>query len=122
MYAMDGLMMVGASPLGGGWNGFHIGHAVRVFAGAVRSTTILNSQHTGGLAVVDAFGVPFGSYVSKSAGGYVFLGEKGAGGMDAALLPSEVRVVLRQYDQLAGVVTRAALCSLGVADAGSAGD
>jgi hypothetical protein len=90
MCALDGLVMVGASPLGGGWNGFHIGHAVRVFAGAVRSITVLNSQHTGGLAVVDAVGVPFGSYVSKSAGGYVFLGEQGAGGTDAALLPSEV--------------------------------
>lgn len=91
MCALDGLTMVGASPLGGGWNGFHIGHAVRVFAGAVRSITVLNSQHTGGLAVVDAAGVPFGSYVSKSAGGFVFLGEKSAGASaNAALLPSEV--------------------------------
>jgi hypothetical protein len=89
MCALDGVTMIAASPLGAAFNSYHIGHAVRVFNGSVRSITILNSGHTGGLAVVDAAGVPFGSYVSKSAGGFVFLGEETAP-LGAGLLPSEV--------------------------------
>eukprot|EP01045_Picozoa_sp_COSAG04_P005861 COSAG04_NODE_278_length_18351_cov_17.582676_11_plen_272_part_00 len=90
MCALDGITMMAASPLGAAFNGYHIGHAVRVFAGAVRSITMLDSGHTGGLAVVDAAGVPFGSFVSKSAGGFVFLGEAAPAGMasDATLLPN----------------------------------
>jgi len=89
MCALDGVTMMGAAPFGGGWNTFHIGHAVRVFDGLVRSITVLDSQHTGGLAVVDAKGKPFGSFMSKSAGGLVLVSEDVAS-PDATMLPSVV--------------------------------
>ena len=89
MCALDGVTMMGAAPFGGGWNKFHIGHAVRVFDGLVRSITVLDSQHTGGLAVVDAKGKPFGSFMSKSAGGLVLVSEDVAS-RDATMLPSVV--------------------------------
>jgi hypothetical protein len=47
---------------------------VRVFAGLVRSVTMMNSAHLGAGTVVNAEGVPTGSYVGKTGGGLVLLG------------------------------------------------
>ena len=96
MCTLDGVVMMGVAAYGEGYNDFHVGPAVRVFAGLVRSVTLLDSAHLGAVAVVDAHGVPTGSYVSKTGGGLVLLGyshdnsEVGHDPNDASLLVSHV--------------------------------
>ena len=52
----------------------HPGPAVRIFAGAVDSVTILSPQLTGATDVVDADNVPAGAWVSRSGGGFTIVG------------------------------------------------
>ena len=65
--------MTGAAALGGGYNSGAVGHAARVYAGEIKSATILNPSQTGALDIVDAHGQVTGSFVSKSAGGFVLV-------------------------------------------------
>ena len=65
--------MTGAAALGGGYNSGAVGHAARVYAGEIKSATILNPSQTGALDIVDAHGKVTGSFVSKSAGGFVLV-------------------------------------------------
>eukprot|EP01045_Picozoa_sp_COSAG04_P038064 COSAG04_NODE_10018_length_812_cov_1.983170_2_plen_100_part_00 len=72
---LDGVTIVGASADGSPYNHYRVGHAVRVFAGHVRSVTVLDSSHSGAVDVVDGHGTPFGSFVSKTEGGFLLVGE-----------------------------------------------
>ena len=54
--------------------------AIRVYSGDVSSVTILSSQTTGSLDVLDANNVPVGSWVSRSAGGFTLVGRGAAAG------------------------------------------
>ena len=96
MCTLDGVVMMGAAAYGEGYNDFHVGPAVRVFAGLVRSVTLLDSAHLGAAAVVDRRGVPTGSYVSKTGGGLMLLGYRhdnaqvGHDSNDASLVVSHV--------------------------------
>jgi hypothetical protein len=73
--ALDGVTIIGASADGSPYNHYKVGHAVRVFAGDVRSVTVLDSSHAGAVDVVDSRGVPFGSYMTKTEGGLMLVGE-----------------------------------------------
>ena len=74
MCTLDGVTMMGAAAYGEAYNSFHVGPAVRVFAGKVRSVTLLDSSHLGAVSVVDRNGVPTGSFVAKTGGGLILLG------------------------------------------------
>ena len=69
------LSQVGASADGSPYNQYRVGHAIRVFNGNVRSVTVLDSSHSGAVDVVDANGTPFGSFMSKTQGGLLLVGE-----------------------------------------------
>eukprot|EP01051_Picozoa_sp_SAG22_P002184 SAG22_NODE_96_length_20771_cov_33.186018_8_plen_321_part_00 len=49
--------------------------AIRVYSGSVNSVTILSSQLTGSIDVLDAENNPIGSWASRSAGGFTFVTE-----------------------------------------------
>ena len=53
---LDGVTIIGASADGSPYNQYRVGHAVRVFAGHVRSVTVLDSSHSGAVDVVDEHG------------------------------------------------------------------
>jgi hypothetical protein len=88
MCVLDGLSITSSQSNGAGFNGFHLGHAVRVFAGRIRSVMILDGSYVGAIDIVDAHGTPFGSWVSKSGGGFIFLGTDAAS-TDAAILAGQ---------------------------------
>lgn len=83
---LDGVTIMGASADGSPYNQYRVGHAVRVFAGHVRSITVLDSSHSGAVDVVDHHGVPFGSFVSKTEGGLLLVGENCTSGCTDARL------------------------------------
>ena len=83
--AADGLVLTGAAALGGGYNKGAVGHAVRVYAGEVKSATLLNPSQTGALDIVDGEGKVTGSFVSKSAGGMVFVSPRPKNPTDGSL-------------------------------------
>eukprot|EP01044_Picomonas_judraskeda_P010439 COSAG03_NODE_1342_length_4292_cov_3.123242_6_plen_225_part_00 len=63
--------------------------AIRVYSGTVNSVTVLSSQLTGSVDVLDAENRPVGSWISRSAGGFVFVGNAlpgDAGGTGEATL------------------------------------
>lgn len=72
---LDGVTIISASADGSPYNEYRVGHAVHVFAGHVQSVTVLDSSHSGALDVVDSKGVPFSSFVSKTEGGLLLVGE-----------------------------------------------
>jgi hypothetical protein len=89
MCNLDGFTISGAAALGMGYDHGHIGPAVRVYAGGVRSVTLLDSAGTGSLEVVDAAGLPAGSFASKSPGGFLLV-SPAANTTDASLVATDV--------------------------------
>ena len=89
MCNIDGFTLSGAAALGMGYDQGHIGPAVRIYAGGVRSVTLLDSAGTGSLEVVDASGRPAGSFASKSPGGWLLVAPA-ANSSGASLLATDV--------------------------------
>ena len=68
---LSGLTIISASGYEGA--GEHV-PAVRVWDGTVDSVTVLSSQITGASDVLNAENIPVGSWVSRSGGGFTFVG------------------------------------------------
>jgi len=68
---LDGVSITSGSEYGGA--SAKPSPAIRVFSGSVSSVTILSSQLTGSVDVLDAHNVPQGSWISRSAGGFTFV-------------------------------------------------
>ena len=69
---IDGISITSGSEWGGA--SAKPSPAIRIFSGTVNSVTILSSQLTGSVDVVDAHNVPVGSWISRSGGGFTFVG------------------------------------------------
>eukprot|EP01046_Picozoa_sp_COSAG06_P003171 COSAG06_NODE_120_length_23106_cov_18.311862_13_plen_206_part_00 len=69
---LDGVSITSGSEYGGA--SAKPSPAIRVFSGTVNSVTILSAQETGSLDVLDAHNTPVGSWISRSAGGFTFVG------------------------------------------------
>jgi hypothetical protein len=67
----SGLTIISSSGYEGA--GSHV-PAVRVWDGTVDSVTVLSSQLTGATDVLDGENMPVGSWVSRSGGGFTFVG------------------------------------------------
>ena len=70
---LDGVTISSAGQYGGATS--KPAPAIRVFSGQVNSVTVLSSQLTGSVDVLDAENRPVGSWISRSAGGFVFVGD-----------------------------------------------
>ena len=84
---LDGVTISSAGQYGGATS--KPAPAIRVYSGSVTSVTVLSSQQTGSVDVLDAQNRPVGSWISRSAGGFTFVGDApqvaGSGAADAAL-------------------------------------
>jgi hypothetical protein len=69
---LDGVTISSAGQYGGATS--KPAPAIRVYSGTVNSVTVLSSQLTGSVDVLDAGNRPVGSWISRSAGGFVFVG------------------------------------------------
>lgn len=70
---LDGVTISSAGEYGGATS--KPSPAIRVYSGTVNSVTVLSSQLTGSVDVLDAENRPVGSWISRSAGGFVFVGD-----------------------------------------------
>jgi hypothetical protein len=92
---------------------------IRVYSGNVNSVTVLSSQSTGSLDVLDAEDTPVGSWVSRSAGGFTFVGQAAvAGSSDANRTAGEATLSAGGLKSSAMTETHAAL--IGVSGESSA--
>ena len=69
---IDGITITSGSQYGGASS--KPSPAIRVYSGSVGSVTILSSQLTGSVDVLDAQNLPIGSWISRSGGGFTFVG------------------------------------------------
>lgn len=69
---LDGVTISSAGQYGGATS--KPAPAIRVYSGSVNSVTVLSSQLTGSVDVLDAENRPIGSWISRSAGGFIFVG------------------------------------------------
>lgn len=70
---LDGVTITSGSQYGGATA--KPAPAIRVFSGTVKAVTVISSQLTGSLDVLDADNNPVGSWASRSGGGFTFVTE-----------------------------------------------